>query len=306
MRQTLHPANRLAFATSLADWSWERMLELARAFGYGGIEITAGAPTQWSQHPFLKNPAATAHAAADAGIAISMLATTLTLNAGTADVQHFGAQAIELAAILNTPAIRILGYRIARGSHKSEWLAHAAENWRWLCNRAAASNVQIALQNGGDLNSPTDLWSLAEMVQHPLAKICWDIAASHAHGDAPSVGISTLNSRITCVHAADYNRQNDARQNDLWTPAAMGTGEIPLEAALDRLSGIGYAGPVTLAPSALKLASLPPNVASLPNEAELAHAGTQLRQWLNLPALALDQTPEDPQSTEPTQPTGAA
>jgi len=105
--------------------------------------------------------------------------------------------------------------------------------------------------------------------------VSWDLLQSMDNGDAPSLAIAVLNTRLAHVHVADAKPSAAAGSIQL---CPLGEGSIPLQAFMHRLRGIGYQGYVTYA------APSPIDAAHNAVGEMVSSAAATLKRWLQPPA----------------------
>lgn len=199
---------------------------------------------------------------------------------------------IDLAARLRCPRVRVYDMPIPPGLSREAAAIRFADQLLPLADHAAEAGVRLLVQNTFGFRRAEDLWRLMEQASHPALACAWDPLASIAAGDDPMVAVPTLNSRIQTVLLRDATLDAGPwpagrligpwrrSTRDVVTLARIGEGELDLRRTIDRLRGIGFAGPVVVAyPS-----TVPEAVG--PVDALLEHAVQRWTSWKPAPPKA--------------------
>lgn len=160
---------------------------------------------------------------------------------------------LELAPALACRLVRVVaaGPRLVGAEPLERQLARTAPLLQRACAAARAANVELALENHGDLTAAAILY-LLERVDDELLGVCFDTANAVRLGDDALEATQLLAPRIRMVHFKDCAPYDgDLLRGPVSVP--YGEGVIPLDAILATLSDTGFAGPVCV-----ELAQLPP------------------------------------------------
>ncbi|QOV91842.1 sugar phosphate isomerase/epimerase family protein [Humisphaera borealis] len=289
---------QLTFNTAIApQWDLTRVPSMARAMGYAAVEVHL--PNAAEADP------AAGSIVADRDLVGLVFAQAEVQLAGLAagirfcDSAHDPApdairRMIELARRLRCPRLRVLDAEAQPGRSRTDAVLRLADKLLPLADRAADAGVQLLIQNAITCRTASSMWRLLEQVGHPALACAWDPLASVAAGEDPMVPIPVLNSRIQLVVLRDATLSSHARakgvdERSSWRQANAerwprtsrdvvslcrpGDGELDLRRSIDRLSGIGFAGPVVVSYPP----ELPPEVG--PAEALLGQAAETWKAW---------------------------
>ena len=107
-----------------------------------------------------------------------------------------------------------------------------------LLRTADALGVEIELENSpyGFLGGAGDLLAIAEEVDHPRLRLCYDVANGLAQED-PAEGVRRIAPRLGLVHVSDT-------WADRWAHTSVGRGDVDFDAFAAAVADAGYAGPV--------------------------------------------------------------
>jgi sugar phosphate isomerase/epimerase len=167
--------------------------------------------------------------------------------------------AIESAARVGAGCVTLFAPSVSAGQSAG---GTAAEMGEWLApvaDFAGEHGVRLAVENSSHFRRARDLWTLLEAVGHPAVAAGWDLVRATGAGEQPAVSVPTLNLRIGYVRVADFAGGVACR---------LGEGEVPVEAFVRRLKGVGYAGYLTV--------NFPAGV----SEEVLADAVVKLKGWV--------------------------
>ena len=230
---------------SCPEANFAEFIAIARRYGYDGVEpridaghkhgIEIGAPDAVL--------AAAKQTAADNGIAIGCVATSCMYAdpAKTAENVARTKGAIELAAALGCPAIRVFGGQIPKGLTREDSLKAVVAALDQVKGLAESKNVTICVETHDSWCDPKDVMNVIESVGSPYVAANWDVmhpvnAAGYDMEDAFNV----LNGHIRHVHVHDGTRQNGSMKL-----APIGEGVVDHRTALRLLKGSGYGGYVS-------------------------------------------------------------
>jgi len=218
------------------------LVGLARRYGYEGIEPRIGSG---HAHGLKTTADAAARAAAvqtarDAGVALCCIATSCKY----CDPQDTAAQivqtraALDLAADLGVPCIRVFGGQIKGGLTRDQAIAHLAAALLQVADYAAHRQVAICLETHDDWCDPAHVAAVMTQAHHPAIAVNWDImhpvrAAKVAVADAFAI----LRPWIRHVHVHDGTRNTQTLE---FRP--IGQGEVDHATALRLLRVAGYQG----------------------------------------------------------------
>lgn len=227
---------------SCPDLEFGAMLDLARRAGYDGVEprITEGHRHGVEPEASPSARAALKQKAADAGVAVCCIATSCSY----ADPKHSERQvaetrqAIDLAADLGAPRIRVFGGQLAPGLRRWEAIRLLAESLGSVAAQAARRGVTVCLETHDDWCDPAHVAELMRRVHHPAIAVNWDIMhPGRAPGATVDEAFALLRPWIRHVHFHD-GIERDGRI----AYAALGSGQVDTRRAVELLEDAGYDG----------------------------------------------------------------
>ncbi len=227
---------------SAPQLSLGELLELAARYGYAGIE-----PRIDSKHAHgieldtstAQRQAIRAQAEAS-GIALCCVAVSCRY-ADPATAAHWVEQtrrAIELAAEIGSPRLRVFGGQIPQQLSRADAISLVSESLASLADDAAAHGVTICMESHDDWTHPMHVADVMLRVKHPAIAVNWDYqhttrVAKVSIDDA----FNTLKPWIRHVHFHDGT--NDA---DKLVFLPIGQGVYDNKRVLELLKSIDYDG----------------------------------------------------------------
>lgn len=228
----------LAEAVAMADEAGFDGIEL-RSFGSGS--------TSFANDPTLTAEEKTRAILGDAGLDCSSIATGISFDApiwppvigrALADQEasvRAGKRAVDLAAQLETPLVRVFGFQSRGRESLKQAMKRIAGRLRTVCDHARNTGVRVVVENGGSFERAEDLAELIEMVKSPLIGASYDGAVGHVAGDDPASAVATLGDRLWLGRVKDVLEGR---------PVQLGEGDRDPEGFVRALSAAGYAGMV--------------------------------------------------------------
>ncbi len=123
-----------------------------------------------------------------------------------------------------------VGFEVGPRERRASVLRRVCERLAMVCDHARHRDLFVLIENGGDFSTADDLREIVDRVASPLLKVCYDLSTAHAAGDDPVAGARALAGVIHSV------RLRDMRHG---APCVLGTGDVPVRAALDALAEEG-------------------------------------------------------------------
>jgi len=230
----------MSFSCPEADFA--EFVAIAGRYGYDGIEpridaghrhgIEVGAPDS-----VLANARKIAE---DSGIKICCVATGCMYADPAKKAENVikTKGAIELAAALGCPAIRVFGGQIPENITREESMASIVSALTEVSGLAGSKNVTVCLETHDSWCDPKDALKIIESVNSPVVAVNWDImhpvlSAGYKMEDAFNV----LKGRIRHVHIHDGVKEDGALK---FLP--VGDGAVDHKTALRLLRECGYGG----------------------------------------------------------------
>jgi sugar phosphate isomerase/epimerase len=228
---------------SCPDLGLPEMIQTARDFGYAGIE-----PRAQSEHAhgieFGSSPKVRAEIremAADSGICLCCLATSCCYADPVSAPGHVedSRRAIDLAADIDCPRIRVFGGTIGAGLSRDEAIDLVAGNLAELGDQAAERGVSVCLETHDDWCDPRHVAGVMGKANHPNISVNWDILHPVRSGAATMrEAHEILRPWIRHVHVHD-GVDNDQGAFEFRT---IGEGIADHKSALQCLKDAGYSG----------------------------------------------------------------
>lgn len=227
---------------SCPELSLDGMLALARRLGYDGVEPRIGSGhahgIELDASPSSRR--GSKRAAQESGIALCCVATSCqycdpeTHEEMVADTHR----AIDLAADVGAPAIRVFGGIMAEGVTRQAAVKLLAESMRAVADHAGERGVTVCVETHDHWCDPSHLVQVMKRVDHPAIAVNWDIMHP-VHGADVSMdqAFQTLKPWIRHVHFHDGGTTEGK-----WGLVPVGKGDIDHRRAVQLLQSIGYDG----------------------------------------------------------------
>lgn len=223
---------------SCAKATLTEMLDLAREFGYDGVEPRAqddhGHGIEFETDAAARG--AIRRQAEDAGIAICCVATSCkfadpaTAAANVEDLK----KAIDLAGDVGAPCIRVFGGKLGDDFSREAAIDLVAKSLAVAAEQAAARGVTVCMETHDEWTDPDHVAAVIRQVDHPSVAINWDIMHPvRFSGWTMADAFSVVRPWIRHVHFHDGI-------DDKLTP--IGEGDIDHRAAVALLSALPYEG----------------------------------------------------------------
>ncbi len=232
---------KLAFSTlGCPDWSFERAVDEAKRMGYGAIEVRGFERClRLGEVPVLKpeNRKETLRKLEEAGLCFCSLDTSCSFHdpEKTEEMLAEGREAIDIAADMGVPFIRVFGNSLPAEYPEEESLDRIADGIRELCRYAEGKKVQVLLEVHGDIVTPARLTAVAEKVDRPEFGMIWDV--QHIRGCSHMELYKAIKPWIRHVHLKDGYTEDGKRL--LCLP---GEGDLPLGEIVRTMLADGYEG----------------------------------------------------------------
>jgi sugar phosphate isomerase/epimerase len=231
-----------AFSTvACPEWTLDRVALAAGRLGFLGVELRTFdvSSRRFACDPALTDPAKVRRLMGDAGVEVCSIATDCSFDAlvlppvighviTDTEVQVRRAErAIDLAAALGAPHVRVYGFRVPAVDSRTGCITRIAERLRKVADHAEKTGVKVALQNGGSFSTVPETLEVLEAVNHPLMRVSYCVASAFVAGETPASGLARIAS-------AGQDRLALLRVKDLrdGLPVPLGTGGVPVRAAM--------------------------------------------------------------------------
>ncbi len=229
------------------QWTLTDILTRLPGYGYEGVELRGlGPDLDLTQSPAFAAPAAlaqTRQAFADAGLAICGVDTSCTFTdpdpAARIKQIEDGRRAIDLAAALGAPTIRVFGGGIGDESERPEAAKRVAEALLELGGYAAQTNsVAVVLETHDAFSTGAQAAQALRQAIHPSVGALWDLHHPYRQGETPVETFAALGPYVKQTHVKDSKPGG--------TYCLLGEGDIPIPEMLRLLKDGGYDGWINL------------------------------------------------------------
>ncbi len=235
---------KFSFMTfSCPELEWAKVVEVARRFGYEGVEPRAQAGHRHGIEPEAspRERAAARKAAEDAGVEIACLATScryvLADPGERAAMVEESRRLIELADEVGAGRMRVFGGNIPEGMSREEAAAVAAESLRQVGEEAGAAGVVVCVETHDAWRDARHLASLLRAVDHPNVQANWDIMHPVRAGMTIDEAFAAIGPWVRHCHFHD-GKEVEGR----FRLCPVGEGVVDHRRAVELLRGAGYEG----------------------------------------------------------------
>ena len=237
---------RIAFSTvATPDWPLDRVLAYAEDLEFDALELrTFGSDSKrFACDPALTDEAKIRRLAGSHGVSICSLATGLAFDQKVhppvigrviGDFERplrDAKRAINLAAQVDCPYVRVFGFQTQAGEKRSACLERIVGRLLQVLDAARNTGVRIVLENGGSFNTAIDLAEIMDMADHPLLGASYSGAVAHAAGEEPVNGVNVLGDRLWVAKIKDHDENG--------RPCRLGEGVVGCEPFVRSLAGTG-------------------------------------------------------------------
>lgn len=225
---------------STPELTLDETLTVAVRYGYDGVEVRIDADhvhgiETTSSVPQRRSIEA---AFASAGVSLCCIATSVSL----ANPETLGAMiekahsAIDLAADLGVPVIRVFGGDIPSGCSREQAISSVAESLSGLAERASECGVTICLETHDSWTDPAHVAGVMRMTANTAIAVNWDVMHPVRTNKATiEDAFELLKPYIRHVHVHD-----NVGTGVMMVP--LGTGEINHRTVVRLLVASGYRG----------------------------------------------------------------
>lgn len=248
--------------------------------GFGGIELrTFGvAGSEFACEPFLTDPAKLRRMMVNAGLQVTCLATGLAFDRAidpvlgrtfldTEKSVRACKHAIELAAQIECPYVRVFGFELQGSETRKNGIARIMEQLDKALDACDRTGVKLLLENGGSFCTAEQMCEVMDKADNVLLGAAYSVAVGQQAGDDPMTAIRTLGKRLLSIKVRDYSDGAQVR---------LGEGSVQNHQAITAARGIGFTGPVVYELDRAWDAS---RVDSNHVQAWLNHASQTLHRW---------------------------
>lgn len=278
-----------AFSTvACPHWTLDRVALAAQRLGFSGVELrTFGVDSRaFACDPALTGPEKVRRLFGQAGVSICSLATDVAFDAAVIPpvIGHLirdqeaavreAQRAIDIAASIECPLVRVFGFRIPANETRQNGSARIVARLRKVIDHADKTGVTVVFENGGSFAKASEMIEIIDEIRSPLLNASYNILAAHQAGENPASGIIRLGDKLRLLRVKDHKDNK---------PVVLGTGSVPVHHAITSASKLNA------------WAVFEWDYAWLPDIGEpefaLDHASRTLWQWIGNAAEPLKPTP---------------
>jgi len=261
------------------DWTLDEILTRLPGYGYEGVELRGlGPDLDLTQSPAFAPSVIeeTRRRFADAGLAVCGVDTSCAFAAPdpTARVRHLeeGRRAIDLAAALGAPTIRVfggeVGGEVGSEAEHSEAVKRVASALTELGDHAAQTGaVRVVLETHDAFSTGVQVAEVLSLADHSYVRALWDLHHPFRHGEALVETFAALGPYLEQTHVKDSKPGGSY--------CLLGDGDIPILEMLRLLKGGGYDGWLNLEWEKRWIPALPDPAVAFPQDA------ARLREYLD-------------------------
>ena len=228
---------------SCPELTWDEVFAAAKRIGYDGVE-----PRAQAQHKHGVEVAASAEEratirrkAADAGIAISCLATSCSYTASDkAKFREMMADSralIALAHDIGAPCMRVFGGQIPQGMSREAATKQVADCLAELGDPAREAGVTLCIETHDSWCDARHLARVIELASHPNVQVNWDIMHPVNAGMTMDEAFKAIGPFVRHCHFHDGQRT--AKGTEL---CPIGQGIVDHRRAVELLRGTQFKG----------------------------------------------------------------
>ncbi len=229
---------------SCPEATLSEMLDMAKRFGYDGIE-----PRAQAEHRHGVELEASAgqrreikKAFEDTGVACACIATSIQCCKVSADLRREQADVakrfIALAADIGCGRLRVFGGKPEEDIPMEDAIRYAAEGLALFKEAAEAARVAVCMETHDHFMRADDCAKAVRLASSPYIRVNWDIMHPYTKGMSIEEAFEEVKDLVSHCHIHD-GTYDENRSPKL---ALMGEGEIPYAAAVRLLASIGYDG----------------------------------------------------------------
>ena len=238
--------NPIAFSTlACPGWQVETVIARAQEFGYDGIEWRGGPQGHVQPNMPGTTKSALRKGCSEAGlvsVAVTAYTSFVSADERAANLDELR-RYIDLAAEVGAGYVRTFLGELPPGTTLTTDLYEAiAECLHSAAEYASTAGVNIAVEPHDDFaRSPVVAPVFSQPGTPPELRVIWDIGNAFATGEDPSQGFELLKDRLAYVQVKDGKGRIPN-----WQLCALGTGDVPLNAAFELLLTHGFQGPLSV------------------------------------------------------------
>ncbi len=236
---------QIAFSTvACPEWTLERVASTASSLGYDAVELrTFGhASSHFACDPALTGAAKVRRVFADAGVKIASLATSVSFHepiwppvvgrliGDTTRSVRAAKSAIDLAAQIECPLVRVFGFEMDAGERRADAMARIVERLEQAVDAARNSGVRVVIENGGSFGTGGEIQALIEQVsdRSNLLGAAYSNGAGVLADEDPAAGVRALGDQLWLARVMDFSPGGQA--------CMLGEGRLHARAFVERVA----------------------------------------------------------------------
>ncbi|MEM0983404.1 MAG: TIM barrel protein [Planctomycetota bacterium] len=243
---------KTAFSTvACPDWTLAEVADFAAETGFDGVELRTFGHNDTTMlcEPCLTGQKKVRDLFEDAGVEPAALATSIRYDAPVFPpiagriIGDFNKPVretknmVEVATSIEAPYVRVFAFELPKGESRKSGLRRIMERIDLALTTARHTGTRLLLENGGSFPLAEDLAEIIERANNPLIAAAYSPAVAYMAGEDPAQGVKLLGRSLASI------KLRDRRDG---TPVALGSGEIPNEAAVRAAAERGYDGWLTI------------------------------------------------------------
>lgn len=241
---------KMAFTTlGCPAWDLDTVIEKGSAFGYEGVDFRGiqGEIDVTTLAEFTTSIMETKRKLGDAGLSVCGISSSLKICDDTlarANLEE-AKRTIPVAAELDVPNIRVFGVGNADEKSKEELADIGQGMMGQILALDGADQFKWVFETHDHWIKSTDCKLLLDRVTVPIFGALWDVGHTSRVGEEdPADTLAALGDRVYYTHVKDavYDPDQENAMKDGWKYVPPGTGQLPLEKALNLLKERGYEG----------------------------------------------------------------
>ncbi len=244
---------KLTFTTlGCPGWDLDTICRRAREYGFEGVDFRGYLDTLDVTFlpEFTTGAAETRRRLADAGLAVSGIASSITVcdPAKRAASLEEAQRTIAAAKALGTRNVRIYGGGDLNGHSRVELAIIGCEGIEQILALDGAQDLHWLFETHDNWIKSTDCKLLLDAIPSPAFGALWDIGHTpRVGGETPAETYAAIGPRVGNTHVKDavYEPGHPKAMQDGWRYVVPGTGQLPLAEAIHILREHGYDGWLT-------------------------------------------------------------
>jgi len=234
------------------DWDLDKVIDNGASFGFAAVDFRG----LQDEIDVTRLPAFTTGLAeskrkfADAGLSVCGISTSLRICDETKVDTNLeeARRTIPIATELGVPLLRVFGGGIPDGKEKSEMADIGQEMIGQILELDGADAFRWVVETHDLWISSEDCRLLLDRISSESFGVLWDVGHTARVGEeAPRDSLAVFGNRVYYIHIKDavYDTGHAKAMKDGWRYVEPGTGQLPLEEAMDLLKQRDYDGYVT-------------------------------------------------------------